>query len=120
MDQCRSEREVANFNQLIAEVLPGLMHDLLSSGQGRLYRAVLTLVERPLLSLALEATGGKQIRAAKLLNWPSPAEKMGGRGPGGGSVMRPARGSGILHFRASLLAATPPSFRVSSDPRPFS
>ncbi len=55
------------FGALVAALLPGLVHEVLTTADGRLYRAVLDRIERPLLVLALESTGGNQLRAAKLL-----------------------------------------------------
>jgi two-component system nitrogen regulation response regulator GlnG len=60
-------REVVGFDQLVAEGLPGLVRDLLARDQGKLYRTAMDRVERPLLALVLEATGGNQLRAARLL-----------------------------------------------------
>lgn len=58
---------VSSFDQLVAQALPCLMRDLLATEQSRLYRTVMGRVERPLLVLVLEATGGNQLRAARLL-----------------------------------------------------
>jgi DNA-binding protein Fis len=49
------------------EVIPRLVERLVASHPGRVYREALALLERPLLLHALAATGGNQLRAARLL-----------------------------------------------------
>ena len=61
----------ANGNGL-AEAVEGHLHDYFSAHGGilpaaGLYNRILREVERPLISLTLEATRGNQLRAAKLL-----------------------------------------------------
>ena len=59
--------ENTRFQQLLKDELAGLLVGPLSDEEGRLYRKVLSLVELPLLTRALELTGGNQLKAARLL-----------------------------------------------------
>jgi len=53
----------ATLDELLRRRLAGLIRD----GGGNLYRRAAALLERPLIELALEASGGNQARAAELL-----------------------------------------------------
>jgi two-component system nitrogen regulation response regulator GlnG len=52
---------------VIASTVAALADELLSSRPGDVYRAAVAVVERPLLAHVLAATGGNQLRAARLL-----------------------------------------------------
>ncbi|MGH6690054.1 MAG: helix-turn-helix domain-containing protein [Gammaproteobacteria bacterium] len=51
----------------IATTVPALAEELLDSRPGDVYRAAVAILERPLLAHVLAATGGNQLRAARLL-----------------------------------------------------
>ena len=51
----------------IANVVPALVEELLASKPGKVHRHAVSLLERPLLAHVLAATGGNQLRAARLL-----------------------------------------------------
>ena len=55
------------FDRLLAAVLPAIVRDAAASEDGRLHRSVMSRVEMPLLRLALELSGGNQLKAARLL-----------------------------------------------------
>lgn len=61
------EDAVRHFEQRISHDLSDLVRTLQLSEQNGLYRAVMERVERPLFALVLEATGGNQLKAARLL-----------------------------------------------------
>jgi len=67
LDELAVSVEDEPFEQLIERQLKGFVDALKESGQGRLYKMLLTLVERPLLRIVLQETGGNQLRAASLL-----------------------------------------------------
>jgi two-component system nitrogen regulation response regulator GlnG len=52
---------------VIANTVPALAEELLRSRPGHVYRAAVAILERPLLAHVLAATGGNQLRAARLL-----------------------------------------------------
>ena len=52
---------------VIMNTVPALADELLGSRPGDVYRAAVAIIERPLLAHVLAATGGNQLRAARLL-----------------------------------------------------
>ena len=52
---------------VIMNTVPALAEELLGSRPGDVYRAAVAIIERPLLAHVLAATGGNQLRAARLL-----------------------------------------------------
>ena len=62
-----SAEEEASFEQLVRRKLQPFLDAHADDAEGELYRTVLALVEKPLIELALERTGGNQVRAAKML-----------------------------------------------------
>lgn len=52
---------------MITSTIPALADELLGSRPGDVYRAAVAILERPLLAHVLAATGGNQLRAARLL-----------------------------------------------------
>ena len=52
---------------VITSTVPALAEELLGSRPGDVYRAAVAIIERPLLAHVLAATGGNQLRAARLL-----------------------------------------------------
>jgi two-component system, NtrC family, nitrogen regulation response regulator GlnG len=52
---------------VITNTVPALAEELLGSRPGDVYRAAVAVIERPLLAHVLAATGGNQLRAARLL-----------------------------------------------------
>ena len=52
---------------VITSTVPALADELLGSRPGDVYRAAVAIIERPLLAHVLAATGGNQLRAARLL-----------------------------------------------------
>jgi DNA-binding protein Fis len=52
---------------VIMNTVPALAEELLGSRPGDVYRAAVAVIERPLLAHVLAATGGNQLRAARLL-----------------------------------------------------
>ena len=52
---------------VITNTVPALAEELLGSRPGGVYRAAVAIIERPLLAHVLAATGGNQLRAARLL-----------------------------------------------------
>jgi two-component system nitrogen regulation response regulator GlnG len=52
---------------VITRTVPALAEELLGSRPGDVYRAAVAVIERPLLAHVLAATGGNQLRAARLL-----------------------------------------------------
>ena len=58
---------VQEFDRLLNTVLPGVVRGVAASGDGRLYRTVMSRVEMPLLRLALELSAGNQLKAARML-----------------------------------------------------
>jgi two-component system nitrogen regulation response regulator GlnG len=52
---------------MITNTVPALADELLGSRPGAVYRAAVAILERPLLAHVLAATGGNQLRAARLL-----------------------------------------------------
>ena len=52
---------------VIMNSVPALAEELLGSRPGDVYRAAVAIIERPLLAHVLAATGGNQLRAARLL-----------------------------------------------------
>jgi len=58
---------VEEFDRLLNAVLPTVVRDAATSEDGRLYRAVMSRVEMPLLRQALELSAGNQLKAARLL-----------------------------------------------------
>jgi two-component system, NtrC family, nitrogen regulation response regulator GlnG len=63
----RGSGEGRGAARLFADAVPGLVAELSAAGSERLYREALELLERPLLAHLLAATGGNQLRAARLL-----------------------------------------------------
>ena len=61
------EAEAQEFDRLLNAVLPAIVRVAATSGDGRLYRSVMSRVEMPLLRLALELSAGNQLKAARLL-----------------------------------------------------
>jgi two-component system, NtrC family, nitrogen regulation response regulator GlnG len=66
------ERAVADGSgtaatSVITSTVPALADELLGSRPGDVYRAAVAIIERPLLAHVLAATGGNQLRAARLL-----------------------------------------------------
>lgn len=53
--------------RVIMNTVPALVDELLGSRPGDVYRAAVAILERPLLAHVLAATGGNQLRAARLL-----------------------------------------------------
>ena len=53
--------------RVITNSIPALADELLGSRPGDVYRAAVAILERPLLAHVLAATGGNQLRAARLL-----------------------------------------------------
>ena len=64
MDRKQLETEL---ERLVLSALPGLVREEVTSGGGRLYRAVMMRLELPLLRHVLELSGGNQLKAARLL-----------------------------------------------------
>ena len=62
-----SPEEQASFEETLRKKLLAFVDAVPEDGEAELHREILALVERPLLELALERTGGNQVRAAKLL-----------------------------------------------------
>lgn len=60
-------RRADEFEKLVVAALPSVVSDVVTQGEGSLYRAVLARVERPLLRHAMELSGGNQLKAARLL-----------------------------------------------------
>jgi two-component system, NtrC family, nitrogen regulation response regulator GlnG len=58
---------VEEFDRLLNTLLPTVVRDAAASEGGRLYRAVMSRVEMPLLRQALELSAGNQLKAARLL-----------------------------------------------------
>ena len=52
---------------VITGIVPALADELLGARPGQVYRAAVAIIERPLLAHVLAATGGNQLRAARLL-----------------------------------------------------
>lgn len=67
LQHIESETVSIAFSEQVDAALPGLVGERLAAGEARLHRAVMSLLERPLLQHALELTGGNQVRAARLL-----------------------------------------------------
>ena len=59
--------DVQELDRLLNTVLPGVVRGAAASGDGRLYRNVMSRVEMPLLRLALELSAGNQLKAARML-----------------------------------------------------
>jgi len=59
--------DVQELDRLLNTVLPGVVRSAAASGDGRLYRSVMSRVEMPLLRLALELSAGNQLKAARML-----------------------------------------------------
>jgi two-component system nitrogen regulation response regulator GlnG len=59
--------DVQELDRLLNTVLPGFVRGAAASGDGRLYRTVMSRVEMPLLRLALELSAGNQLKAARML-----------------------------------------------------
>ena len=55
------------FERLVLSALPALMREEVSADRGRIYRAVMASLERPLLRHVLQQSGGNQLKAARLL-----------------------------------------------------
>jgi len=55
------------FDRLVSSALRSLVEGEGAEGRGRLYRAVMSRAELPLLRHALALSGGNQLRAARLL-----------------------------------------------------
>jgi len=55
------------FDRLLNTLLPAIVQDAATSEGGRVYRAVMSRVEMPLLRQALELSAGNQLKAARLL-----------------------------------------------------
>jgi DNA-binding protein Fis len=62
-----AETSGATATRVITNTIPALADELLGSRPGDVYRAAVAIVERPLLAHVLAATGGNQLRAARLL-----------------------------------------------------
>jgi two-component system, NtrC family, nitrogen regulation response regulator GlnG len=62
-----AENSGATAARVITSTIPALADELLGSRPGAVYRAAVAIVERPLLAHVLAATGGNQLRAARLL-----------------------------------------------------
>ena len=62
-----AEAGTDDFDRLVAASLPWVVRESLDHGSGRVYRAVMTRVELPLLRHVLELAGGNQLKAARLL-----------------------------------------------------
>ena len=59
--------DVQELDRLLNTVLPGVVRGAAASGDGRLYRTVMSRMEMPLLRLALELSAGNQLKAARML-----------------------------------------------------
>ena len=59
--------EEEELDRLLNAVLPAVVRGAAASESGRLYRTIMGRVEMPLLRLALELSGGNQLKAARLL-----------------------------------------------------
>jgi len=62
-----AESSGATATRVITNTIPALADELLGSRPGDVYRAAVAILERPLLAHVLAATGGNQLRAARLL-----------------------------------------------------
>lgn len=89
-----SAEEEASFEQIVRRKLQPFLDAQSEDADGDLYRVVLALVERPLIELALERTGGNQVRAAKLLglNRNTLHARLAALGIGGRTAAPAARG----------------------------
>lgn len=66
--QERAPRPAADaFERRMAAEVPPLVAEATATDPARVYRALLSRLERPLLRHVLEITGGSQLRAARLL-----------------------------------------------------
>ena len=55
------------FQALVDGALPTVVREAAAAENPKLYRSIMARVELPLLRLALELTGGNQLKAARLL-----------------------------------------------------
>ncbi len=53
--------------QMLGEVLRAILPALIDAERGRLHRALVARLERPLFAAVLEAAGGNQLEAARIL-----------------------------------------------------
>ena len=56
-----------DLEQVLAETLRAVLPMLIEKERGRLHRAVVTQLERPLFAAVLSASGGNQLEAARIL-----------------------------------------------------
>lgn len=63
----RRKRVEEEFERMVAAALPLLVSEVAAREPGLVYRRVIERVEAPLLSHALRLSGGKQLKAARLL-----------------------------------------------------
>jgi two-component system, NtrC family, nitrogen regulation response regulator GlnG len=62
-----SSQAAKEFQALVSAALPDVVREAAASESGKLYRSVMLRVELPLLRLALELSGGNQLKAARML-----------------------------------------------------
>ena len=55
------------LEKIVGESLPALLPALIDTERGRLYRAVVAQIERPLFVAVLAASRGNQLEAARIL-----------------------------------------------------
>ena len=51
----------------VADAVPSIVQQLMTTGSRRVHRDAMTLLERPLIVHVLAMTGGNQLRAARIL-----------------------------------------------------
>ncbi len=56
-----------DLEKIVGESLPALLPALIDTERGRLYRAVVAQIERPLFVAVLAASRGNQLEAARIL-----------------------------------------------------
>jgi len=62
-----SVQAATSFQALVDAALPTVVREAAAAENGKLYRSIMARVELPLLRLALEFSGGNQLKAARLL-----------------------------------------------------
>jgi two-component system nitrogen regulation response regulator GlnG len=87
------------FSRAVADAVPSIVQQLMTTGSRRVHRDTMTLLERPLIVHVLAMTGGNQLRAARVL------------GLNRNTLRKRCRELQLTLPRGPRLAATPPAGR---------
>lgn len=87
------------LSRAVADAVPPIVQQLMTTGSRRVHRDTMTLLERPLIVHVLAMTGGNQLRAARVL------------GLNRNTLRKRCRELQLTLPRGPRMAATPPAGR---------